>query len=63
MTYVAGYASKPSAVPAAIREAVLLRAATRASMSEESGVGNVAWKLDDALAFGALLNPFRNMHV
>ena len=63
VTYVAGYASKPSAVPAAIREAVLLRAATRASMSEESGVGNVAWKLDDALAFGALLNPFRNLHV
>lgn len=61
--YVAGFAAKASAVPGAIREAILLRAATRASMSEESGTGTVAWSLGDALTFGALLNPFRNLNV
>lgn len=61
--YVAGYAAKPSAVPAAIREAVILRAATRYAVSEESGTGTVAWKIDDTLAFEALLGPFRNLHV
>lgn len=63
VTYVAGHAAKPSVVPAAIREAVLLRAATRASMSEEQGVGNVSWEMSEMLAFNALLAPFRNLHV
>lgn len=57
--YVAGYAAKPSAVPAAISHAVTLRAATRYAMAEESGTGTVAWSIDDRLAFEALLNPYR----
>lgn len=61
--YVAGHAAKPSAVPAAIGQAIALRAATRYEMSEESGTGTVAWKIDDRLTFEALLNPFRNLHV
>lgn len=61
--YVAGHAAKPSAVPAAIGQAIALRAATRYEMSEESGTGTVAWKIDDRLAFEALLNPFRNLNV
>lgn len=61
--YVVGYATKQSAVPAAISHAVALRAATRYEMSEEFGTGTVAWKLDDRLAFEALLNPYRILTV
>lgn len=61
VTYVAGLVSKPSAVPMAVREAVILRAATRHAMAEESGTGTVAWALPDDLAFKSLLLPFRGM--
>lgn len=50
VTYTAGFAAKQSAVPAAIREAIIIRAASRYD------------QLPDSPAFYDLLAPFRAMH-
>ena len=63
ITYVAGWASKPSEVPGAIREAVMVRAATRAAMTEEAGLGTVKWDISAGLSFAELLRPFQRMRV
>lgn len=63
IVFVSGQATKPSEVAEPVREAVLLRAATRYEMPEEAGIGTVAWKAPNDMTFKALLNPFRGYGV
>jgi len=56
--YSAGLAASAVEVPPEIKEAVLMRAATRYSVTEEAGIGTVAWSIGDDLAVGGLLSSY-----
>ena len=58
VTYTSGWATQPSGVPFQIREAIILRAATRMEMAVESGLGTVPWNLSKDLSVMNILAPF-----
>ena len=61
--YVAGYASKPSAIPGALSWAIQLRAATLFANSEEAGIGAVSWGVISEVRMEEMIRSFKVMHV
>lgn len=58
INYSAGWATSPGEVPFQLREAVLLRAATRMEMGVESGLGTSGWSLPSDVSVMNILVPF-----
>jgi len=59
IVYGAGLAESVLDVPFDVKEAITIRAATRYSVSEESGPGTVTWNIKGDLSVEMLLNPYR----
>jgi len=61
--YIAGFAQSYPQVPPALREAIILRAATRFSIATETGIGGSMWSIDQEMGLSGLLAPYANWRV